>query len=213
MIRVYYADVSPLGDDTIYDAAIASLPPQRRKKAESLVQRDDRNLSVGASLALMHALKSAGYDAHSLEFDIHDGGKPYAKNADVHFSITHSGTLAMCAVADCPVGIDVQKIAPFNPDICKRFFSQSEREQIFASSDEDIIKDTFFRIWTIKESYVKMTGRGLGAFSEFEVRLSPAPCIKGGEECTITELEMRGYKAAVCARADDAIETEKIKIF
>lgn len=213
MIRVYYADVSPLGDDTIYDAAIASLPPQRKQKAEALVQRDDRNLSVGASLVLMHALKLAGYDAHSLDFSTQKGGKPCIINADVHFSITHSGTLAMCAVADCPVGIDAEEITSFNPNICKRFFSKAEREQIFASSDEDIIKDTFFRIWTIKESYVKMTGRGLGAFSEFEVRLSPAPCIKGGEECTITELEMRGYKAAVCARADDAIETEKIKIF
>ncbi len=213
MIRICYADVSPLENDTIFDAAIGSLPPQRRKKAEALVKRSARNLSVGASLVLMHALEQAGYDAHSLEFDIHDGGKPYAKNADVHFSITHSGTLAMCAVSDRPVGIDAEEISAFNPDICKRFFSEGEREQIFASANEDKIRDTFFRIWTMKESYVKMTGRGLGGFSSFEAVLCPKPHITGGEACSITELELDGYKATVCAKDDDEIEFEKIKIF
>jgi len=109
MIRVYYADVSPLENDILFNAAIGSLPPQRRKKAESLIKRSARNLSVGASLVLMHALNAAGYDAHSLEFATQKGGKPYIKNADIHFGITHSGTLAMCAAADSVIASTQKK--------------------------------------------------------------------------------------------------------
>jgi len=212
MIRVYYADVSPLENDILFNAAIGSLPPQRRKKAESLIKRSARNLSVGASLVLMHALNAAGYDAHSLEFATQKGGKPYIRNADIHFGITHSGTLAMCAAADSVIGIDAEEITDFNPDICKRFFSKAERKQIFASGDDDKIKDTFFRIWTMKESYVKMTGRGLGEFSAFEVMLYPDAHIKGGEICQIKELQLHGYKVSLCAQQDDDISFERINI-
>lgn len=212
MIRVYYADVSPLENDTIFDAAITSLPSIRRKKADNLTKRSAQNLSVGASLVLMHALKEMGYDAHCLEFATQKGGKPYIKNADIHFSITHSLTVAMCAVADSVIGIDAEEITDFNPDICKRFFSRAEREQIFASGDDDKIKNTFFRIWTMKESYVKMTGRGLGGFSAFDVMLSPTPRIIGGEICHIKELLLDGYKVSLCAQQDDDISFERINI-
>lgn len=83
-------------------------------------------------------------------------GKPYA-DADVHFSVSHSGSYFVCIIADCPVGIDVQeKRKTSGSKIAGRYFTESEQEYI-----EEHGEDGFFRLWTRKEAYSKLTGDGL----------------------------------------------------
>lgn len=213
MITVCYADVSPLRSDALFEAAMASLPEIRRKKAASIRTRSAQNLSVGAALVLSECVKKHGYDINDLVFGVQKGGKPYIKNEKLHFSLSHSGSIAMCALAKQPVGIDAEEIAGFNPQICKRFFGKGECAQVFALKDEEALREAFFRIWTMKESYVKMTGKGLGGFSSFEVSLHPYPHVKNAEAaCVLTELCLEGYKATLCASFEDEISFERMNI-
>lgn len=83
--------------------------------------------------------------------------KPYVE-ADVHFSVSHSGDYFVCIIADCPVGIDVQerrKTAAVK--IAERYFTKSEQEYVERNGE-----DGFFRLWTRKEAYSKLTGEGIG---------------------------------------------------
>ncbi len=85
-------------------------------------------------------------------------GKPYlAGFLDVHFSITHSGGFWACAVGPDEVGLDIQEEMDNDTQaIAKRFFHPSEISWLETNGWED-----FFRIWTMKESFIKFTGKGL----------------------------------------------------
>lgn len=96
------------------------------------------------------------------------GGKPhFPAFPGFHYNISHSGSYVVCAVCDQPVGIDLQQI----PDqeeravkIAKRFFSPQEQEalqELRGRNETGALCRLFCRYWTARESYIKLTGRGL----------------------------------------------------
>ena len=94
------------------------------------------------------------------------GGKPYFPAAPwLHFSVSHSGDVWLCALSDAPVGVDVQYRQPTREAaLARRFFHP--REVAWLGENPD----SFFRLWTAKEACVKLTGQGIdGAFGRFSV--------------------------------------------
>ena len=85
-------------------------------------------------------------------------GKPYvAGESVVSISVSHSGVYFVCAVADCPIGVDVQERRKANAEsISRRYFSEKEQAYV-----KDVGEKGFFTIWTRKEAYSKLTGLGL----------------------------------------------------
>jgi 4'-phosphopantetheinyl transferase len=88
-------------------------------------------------------------------------GKPYlADYPHIHYNITHANGIAACIVAKSECGIDAEKIRPYRPNVVKRAFSSSEKEMI-ENSPESKRDMLFFRLWTLKESFVKTIGVGI----------------------------------------------------
>lgn len=86
-------------------------------------------------------------------------GKPYfPRMPAVHFSLSHSSGHWMCAFGGEPVGLDLQAHQPCDPArISRRFFHPEEEEYLRGTGYRD-----FFRVWSAKESFVKLTGQGIG---------------------------------------------------
>ena len=106
-----------------------------------------------------------GHEAgRALLRQLHDGeiavtkrGKPYFVNGP-HFSISHTKDHVFCCLSRENVGIDAEEIGrQIEPAIGKRFCSVSEQQRI--RSNDDLL-----RLWVLKESYAKFTGRGLGDY-------------------------------------------------
>jgi 4'-phosphopantetheinyl transferase len=96
-----------------------------------------------------------------ISFDYHENGKPYLKASEnAHFNISHSGDWVVCAFAQMPVGVDVEKVRRVNFDIARRFFSETEVDQLFSLPEKEQT-GFFFDLWTLKESYLKALGTGL----------------------------------------------------
>lgn len=91
---------------------------------------------------------------------IHRGtwGKPFFLRSDVEFSLSHTKTMAFCAIGDCPVGVDAETIRPVRPRVPERTMNPAELDWIAAFEDRDT---AFLRLWTAKEAWAKLTGRGL----------------------------------------------------
>lgn len=93
----------------------------------------------------------------------------------LHFNLSRSGGVALYAIArDRQIGIDVESLRPFSEveQIARRFFSTREYEELSALPPSQK-HDAFFRYWTLKEAYVKATGRGLSLpLNQFEVSLA-----------------------------------------
>lgn len=96
-------------------------------------------------------------------------GKPHILNSDVDIGITHTEGLAAVAVStDGRIGIDAEKIYKKDPmPLAKRFFAENEVAYVENADDAAL---AFTKIWTEKEAYVKMLGKGLSvALSSFDV--------------------------------------------
>lgn len=118
----------------------------------------------GESHQLLRDAAAAYCTEHSLplpalDFARSEGGKPFFLYAPhLHFSISHSGGFWICAFSDSPIGIDLQQIKAIRATgIARRFFHPEEIAYL------DAHPDAFFALWTAKESYVKLTGRGVAA--------------------------------------------------
>lgn len=76
-------------------------------------------------------------------------GKPYfPERPDIHFSISHSGSFALCAIDFFPVGADIEFIRPVSPALINRVCSEIETRH-----------SGFFSLWVLKESLVKLRGQ------------------------------------------------------
>ncbi|MCR5482666.1 MAG: 4'-phosphopantetheinyl transferase superfamily protein [Clostridia bacterium] len=105
-------------------------------------------------------------DSEKAEIRETEKGKPYFENIPVRFSISHSGQMWICLMADFEVGADIQEETDVKaPDIAGRFFTENEADYI-----NFLGADAFFDVWVRKEAYIKYTGNGLGeGLSSFSV--------------------------------------------
>lgn len=111
-----------------------------------------------------------GVDAEKLDIRTSEYGKPYVFNImGVHFNVSHSGEYVACIVSDRPCGIDIEKIDEVDLSIAQRFFTKNECQYIVDCPKKQRA-GRFYEIWTVKEAYVKLQGRGLGiGLDSFEV--------------------------------------------
>lgn len=82
---------------------------------------------------------------------------------DWHFNVTHTEGVVVLAVAQgSPVGVDVERVdRPMNFEGLARRFFAPEEAAVIEAADEGQRAALFYRIWTLKEAYVKAIGKGL----------------------------------------------------
>lgn len=91
-------------------------------------------------------------------------GKPYFQNFPVFFSLSHSGDYVFCAFSEREVGADIQYRKPFpNERVVRRFFTLEERKAWESCATNEEREKLFYRLWTRKEAYGKLTGEGIAA--------------------------------------------------
>jgi len=142
-------------------------------------------------------LASIGIDARDAAVTYGPHGKPYLQRIpDVHFSLSHSGEFVMCAVSDEDIGCDIQQISASRISVANRFFTEQEKIQVSSANDLQV---EFTRLWTLKESYVKMMGTGISAcpLSSFDVSDAARNVSAAFHEHSLPD-----HYAAVCQKQD-----------
>ena len=90
--------------------------------------------------------------------------KPYFRDyPEIHFNLSHCKGLAVCLISNYECGADVEACRNVRPAVVRRVFSPEEKEMLNRSADPDQL---FTQLWTLKESYVKAVGRGIGFHME-----------------------------------------------
>lgn len=77
-------------------------------------------------------------------------GKPYLPSNSKYVSSSHSGKYLICAIADQPIGIDIEKIRDLHPGIIARLH----------------LNENPFEQWTLREAMIKLTGDPQAMFEE-----------------------------------------------
>ena len=98
------------------------------------------------------------------------------------FNISHTKEWVAVAVADTPIGIDIEMLRVYKPEVAKRFFHKDEYA-FLESLPNDLRNVSFTRLWTLKESYVKCTGSGIANnFDKFAISINSTDVeIKGND--------------------------------
>jgi phosphopantetheinyl transferase len=78
---------------------------------------------------------------------------------DFHFNVSHSRGIAVLAVSDMPVGIDIEKIRELHDiEAVIELSCTDEESRVLAGLDTDAKNRLFFELWTRKEACVKVLG-------------------------------------------------------
>lgn len=89
-------------------------------------------------------------------------GKPYLKDMEQYqYNISNTDGMVVCALSEVSVGVDVEKKRDFPQNVLRKCASAQETAYILETEDEKQRAERFFRLWTLKESYIKMTGEGM----------------------------------------------------
>ncbi len=173
MIHTYYADIRCLENETLFREKVKQLSPYRQQKIAILRNDRDRNRSLGAGLLLDHGLAVYGLQERSVEYDIGQWGKPALKyHPEICFSLSHSGDYAICTIGDRPVGNDIEHVREGRLKVANRFFAEEELAWLYEAETEEERTGRMFRLWTMKESFLKVIGRGMSlSLKDFVIRM------------------------------------------
>ena len=85
-------------------------------------------------------------------------GKPFLEGSPVQFSLSHAGDWAVCGLADCPLGVDIEKVQPVERGMYELCLTPQERQQLEQAPMPP--ERRFIQLWTLKESLGKLRGDG-----------------------------------------------------
>ena len=118
---------------------------------------EEKQLSLKDQILVIFAEKT-GLDDALRSFGIgkaekREGGEPYLPDSPYYISFSHKDDIAVAAVSDSKVGVDVENVtAPRNVGRLSRLFDESENPESLYD---------FYRLWTAKEAMGKYEGTGI----------------------------------------------------
>lgn len=204
MVHLYAADTGNLPDPKEEPVLLDKLSAERKCGIMKYLKAEDRKRSLGAGLLLNKVLPCYGVSPDRIRIRV--DGKPEVDG--IFFNLSHAGRIVICAAAEKEVGCDVEEIVQAPEGVAEHFFHPSESAYINACMGDERNR-RFFRIWTMKESYIKMTGEGMRLdFDRFEI-LPDDEEIKVCRDgrllsCRIMEYDIPGYMVSVCANEESA---------
>ncbi len=142
--------------------------PERLEQAMRYRQDEDKARCLLGERLLVQALTEQGIAQDEQKITRNEFGKPVLVNSvkDCHFNISHSGEWVVCAIDNQLIGIDVEQIRKQRSmDIADnggydKLFTAMELDYL-KNHQQGTITQRFYRLWTLKESYLKAVGTGL----------------------------------------------------
>lgn len=131
----------------------------RWKNIQKLKSESDKKRSLASGYLLDYMCKDL--EIEYPDYAYVQNGKPILKDRACAFNLSHSGDYVVIAYhkAKEPIGVDIQKVRPMREGMEKRILHEKETGKVNESVNERI--HYMNCLWTIKESFVKMTGEGL----------------------------------------------------
>ena len=153
--------------DMILDEVYPFLSPERQADIDRKKFEKDKKLSAGAGVLMAEAFRDAGIPEAHPAIVKGPEGKPYLRDyKNIFFNLSHSGKYVFLVLSDREAGCDVEEITPLDSldsrlAIAKRFFTENEAAAIEKQPDPASGNELFYKIWTMKESFIKAKGGGL----------------------------------------------------
>ena len=175
--------------------------------------------SLGVGLLLQLACKEAGLGGADEHIAYGENGKPFLVDfPDVQFNLSHSGERVMCVISPFEVGCDVEIIKGDRGRLAERFFKPEESAWIKHFDSIEAQSEAFYRLWTLKECYMKVTGRGMSLMPDmFALHVDENENFSlnhdgARPEYAFREIDLHdGYRYAYCVKTDGKNAPQEVK--
>ncbi len=162
------------------------LPASERMHLTKLSGSRWKNQLVSLALLYSELAAKTGEPSDILKIDRNANGKPYLENfSQYQFNMSHSKDFIALAIGKTdPIGLDLEKI-DFSrrnlPHISERFFPSIENEVLLKYTGKERTL-MFYRIWTLREAWVKANGEALiPNMKNIEFLIEESKCIINAE--------------------------------
>ena len=116
-----------------------------------------KQTSCSAWGLLYRLIKENGLECGTVVFE--ENGKPRFAGDRLFFSISHSKDVCAAAIADVPVGVDVE--------VCRSNYNARMVERSLTEAEKAAFDGDFTRLWCRKEAVAKMTGKGITGYPSY----------------------------------------------
>lgn len=121
----------------------------------------------------------------------------------LHIAISHSGTLAACAVATAPIGLDIEMPLRRRDLAGLAALCCGAQERALLEAQEPAARETlFYAFWTAKEAWIKRHGEPLAPARLQQIALAPAGA---DAEAQARVWEGEGWTLALAAQAGSTV--------
>lgn len=168
VIDIYYSIVSHL-DQRIVMGMFDLLDNRERETYHCYKFQDNKNEFLSGRYLIKTVLaRQLGIEPRNIVIEKNEDGKLFLSElfqdqakGEIKFNISHSrGIVVLAATLDFELGVDVEKVDRPIDDIVERFFTIPEKQYVF-SFNEPQRNAAAYKLWTLKEAYIKAQGKGL----------------------------------------------------
>ena len=160
MIEVYLLNLASRLEEPV-EKFLHYFTARRQEKILRYKFTADRNRTIWAELLVRAVIaKKFSRTVEEIQIERDLNGKPYVVDGNLMISLAHSDNWAACSVGEVPSGVDVEENFSDALTIAENFFTEQEFRQL-CKLDGRARDKKFLSFWTIKESFVKLTGRGI----------------------------------------------------
>lgn len=229
-IQVWHASSSSSEPGILERCCENWLSQDERVRADRFRIATSRNQHVVGRGMARRLLGREQIDPCLIAFAIEKNGKPYVSQpaeARRAFNIAHTDGLVMCGIdsqSDDLLGVDVEKLdRRTDPALAGRYFSKPEIDYLQKCVSETDRRNTFLKIWTLKEAFIKAIGTGLQtpladfAFENIE-STNPSirmlnPKLESETQWSFLSIEPRpGYVGAVAIGANSVRKSTEVTL-
>lgn len=117
---------------------------------------------MGRAIGSFNRSKKMSRTIEEIQIERNPSGKPYLVDSMLQISLAHSKNWVACSVGEVASGIDVEEDSIDELTLAEFFFTAREYQQLCKFNGRSR-SEKFLSLWTIKESFAKLTGRNLDA--------------------------------------------------
>ncbi len=146
--KLYLLNTELLSDNEVFEKWYRKIPSERRARIDAIKAEGAKRLCLGAGILIHIVMAELGIDDYEIETAEH--GKPYIKvpgedeetgrpgagsqapdaetctRDSIFFNVSHSGTMAVLALSDREVGVDIQIVRHFKKSLIDHVFNEDD---------------------------------------------------------------------------------------
>jgi len=167
-VHIWLVDPTTVTDTQLLDHYHQLLTPDEHERWVRYRFDKDKHQHLVTRALLRHTLSLYAPQLAPADwrFVLNSHGKPAVTNPmelPLQFNLSHtSNSVALAVTLGREIGVDVEKIKTVEQvrGLASRCFTEEENDYLFDGDNESLLW-RFFKLWTLKEAYIKACGRGL----------------------------------------------------